>query len=140
MFCLPKTAWPPTLAVVTDDHRTISAHFGRATLYEVFTISGGKITGHESMAKPSHSQFAHPPHEQTGHAHGQGPAAQHHHAEMLEPIRDCQVLLAGGMGQGAYDSLVQAGIRPVVTDIPEIETAVDAYLNSSLVDHLERLH
>jgi predicted Fe-Mo cluster-binding NifX family protein len=32
------------IAVVTDDHLTISAHFGRAVFYEVFTISEGKVT------------------------------------------------------------------------------------------------
>ena len=40
------------IAVVTDDHRTISAHFGRAIYYEVFTISDGKMTGRETLPKP----------------------------------------------------------------------------------------
>ena len=35
------------IAVVTDDHMTICAHFGRAVYYEVFTISDGKIAGRE---------------------------------------------------------------------------------------------
>lgn len=34
----------------------------------------------------------------------------------------------------------QAGIRPVVTDIPTIDEAVQAYVEGRLVDHTERLH
>jgi predicted Fe-Mo cluster-binding NifX family protein len=128
------------IAIVTDDHRTISAHFGRAVYYEVFSISDGKITGHESLTKPSHNQFAGEPHDEPGYTHGRGPMAKSRHGRMLEPIRDCQILLARGMGQGAYDSLKSAGIQPIMTDILEIESAVKAYLDGTLVEHPERLH
>ena len=121
------------IAVVTDDHRTISAHFGRALYYEVFTITDGKITQREALPKPAHNQFANEPHDEPGYTHGR-------HARMLEPIRDCQVLLTRGMGQGAFDNLKQAGIQPILTDIQEIEPAVKAYIDGQLQDHPERLH
>jgi predicted Fe-Mo cluster-binding NifX family protein len=114
------------IAVVTDDHLTISAHFGWAVFYEVFTVSDGKVTAHETLPKPAHGSFAHGP----GHDHGQ----------MLAPILDCQVLLAGGMGQGAHISLTQAGIQPILTDIRGIEEAIKAYLAGQLTEHPERLH
>ena len=38
------------IAVVTDDHQTISAHFGRAMYYEVFTVVDGK--DHPSRGAP----------------------------------------------------------------------------------------
>jgi predicted Fe-Mo cluster-binding NifX family protein len=128
------------IAVVTDDHRTISAHFGRAVFYEVFTIIEMKITARETLTKPAHNQFANEPHDEPGYAHGQGPAAEGRHARMLEPIRDCQVLLAGGMGQGAHDNLKQAGIQPILTDILDIDQAIKSYINGQLVDHSEWLH
>ena len=55
-------------------------------------------------------------------------------------IADCQVLLARGMGSGAYEGMKQAGIRPIVTDIANIDEAVQAYLSGRAVDHTERLH
>ncbi len=128
------------IAVVTDDHQTISAHFGRAAFYEVFTVTDGKIVQRAALMKPSHNLFANEPHDEPGFAHGQGPAAESRHVRMLEPIRDCQVLLTRGMGQGAHDNLIQAGIQPILTDIHEIEPAVKAYINGQLVDHPERLH
>jgi predicted Fe-Mo cluster-binding NifX family protein len=59
---------------------------------------------------------------------------------MAAAISDCQVLLARGMGAGAYQSVKQAGIRPVVTDIADIDEAVQAYIEGRLVDYSERLH
>lgn len=112
------------IAVVSDDYRTICAYFGRAIYYEVFTVTGGKITGRESLAKPSHNQFANEPHDEPGFKHGEGPAAKSRHTRMFTPILDCQVLLVGSMGQGAYDGLKQAGVQPAVTDIRDIERAV----------------
>lgn len=128
------------IAVVTDDHKTISAHFGKATYYEVFTISDGKITGKEALQKPAHNQFANEPHNEHGYAHGMGPAAENRHARMLEPISDCQVLVAGGMGQGAYESLNQAGIKTILTDMIEIEVAIKAYIENRLTNQPARLH
>ena len=59
---------------------------------------------------------------------------------MFETISDCQVLLARGMGRGAYIGLEQTGIKPVLTDIAEIDAAVTAVVNGSIQDHTERLH
>ncbi len=128
------------IAVVTDDHRTISAHFGRAVFYEVFTISEGKITGQETLPKPAHGQLGHQPPTEPGFAHGFGPAEEGLHARMLAPIRDCKILLARGMGQGAYNNLAQAGIQPILTEVLEIDLALKSYLAGKLVDHHERLH
>ena len=59
---------------------------------------------------------------------------------MLEAIRDCDVLLARGMGRGAYESIRQAGIEPILTDEESINTAVQQYLAGTLINHVERLH
>jgi len=59
---------------------------------------------------------------------------------MAEAIRGCEALLCRGMGMGAYQSLEQLGIRPIVTDIAEIDDAVQAYLEGRIEDHTEKLH
>jgi predicted Fe-Mo cluster-binding NifX family protein len=128
------------IAVVTDDHSTISAHFGRAVYYEVFNISDGKVTGRESLPKASHNQSANEPHAEPGFAYGQGSMEENLHTRMFASILDCQVVLAGGMGQGAYNGLRQAGVQPVLTDMRDIEQAVNAYLEGTLTDHPELLH
>ena len=49
-------------------------------------------------------------------------------------------LLARGMGQGAHYSLKERGIRPVLTDIQDMQAAVEAYLSGKLIENLGRLH
>jgi predicted Fe-Mo cluster-binding NifX family protein len=128
------------IAIVTDDFKTISAHFGRAMHYTVFTIENGQVSARESRDKAGHHQFAeHSLHSHHG-LHGTDPASEDRHAAMMTTIADCQVLLACGMGAGAYNALKQRGINPIITDMHEIQAAVEAYLAGSLTDHPERLH
>jgi predicted Fe-Mo cluster-binding NifX family protein len=130
------------IAAVSEDGRTISQHFGRAPFYIVVTVEDGKIVSREQRDKMGHAHFAGEPHaeDQDPRGHGFDSAAQGRHTRMSAAIADCQALLARGMGAGAYESLQQAGIRPVITDIPTIDEAVQAYLTGGIVDHTERLH
>lgn len=130
------------IAVITDDFKTISAHFGRAQHYQVFTVENGKVIAQENRSKANHSQFAEQElhTHQPGEAHGSDPASQHRHGTMMDTITDCQVLLARGMGTGAHNALTGRGIQPIITDIQEIQLAVEAYLAGNIVDHVERLH
>ena len=124
------------IAIVTDDHQTISAHFGRAQFYEIFTIEAGKVTNRETIARSFPQALAvGAGHESEGEHHH-----QHDHNAMITPIADCQALLTRGMGRGAHLSLQEHDIQPIITDILEIQAAVDAYLGGTLVNHSERLH
>jgi len=58
---------------------------------------------------------------------------------MAETIADCEVLIAGGMGQGAYESLKGYGIRPIITDVGDIREAVLRCAKGDLPDLRERL-
>jgi predicted Fe-Mo cluster-binding NifX family protein len=130
------------VAAVTDDGKTISAHFGRARYYLVCTIEAGGVVSQELREKTGHHTFASSSHhdEHHAHGHGMGPHAASRHATMLEPLADCEVLLARGMGRGAYSALKEAGIKPVVTDEENIADGVKAYVEGTIVDHYERLH
>lgn len=130
------------IAVVTDDKKNISAHFGRAQYYVVFTVEDEKVTGDETRPKANHSQFAGEEHHHSEHgeSHGMDPGSQRRHSLMMETINDCQVLMARGMGQGAHNNLKELGIKPVLTDIQDIREAVDAYLAGKLIENLSRVH
>lgn len=136
------------IAAVTEDGINISQHFGRAPYYVVVTVEDGKVVSKELRDKIGHAQFAaehqeeHRPASQENDPRGHGfdPAAQNRHARMAAAIQDCDILLARGMGAGAYSSLAQAGIRPILTDIPIIDEAVQAVLRGDIVDHPEKLH
>ena len=129
------------IAVVTDDEKTISTHFGQARYYVVLTVKDGKVTERETRPKVHQSQFAgeHYHHGEQGDVHGMDRQAQHRHARMMDAISDCQALIARGMGQGAHYSLTSQGIKPVLTDTRDIQEAVDAYLDGTLIENLSRV-
>jgi predicted Fe-Mo cluster-binding NifX family protein len=145
------------IAAVSEDGVTISQHFGRAPFYVVVTVEDGRIVSRETRDKMGHTQFAGETHEESHgedpRGHGFDPAAQSRHARMASAIADCDVLLArsalapalrfgasAGVGAGAYGSMKQAGIRPLVTGMTGIDDVVQACLAGILTDHVERLH
>jgi len=129
------------IAAITEDGTAISQHFGRAPLYVVVTVEDGKIVSKETRAKTGHHTFAAQHAELApGERHGYDAGSQVRHASMMENIADCQVLLAGGMGWGAYESLKSCNIQPIVTDIGIIDEAVKLYLEGKLSNLMERLH
>ncbi len=129
------------IAVITDDGKTISQHFGRAPYYKVLTVEEGKIVNSEMRDKLGHNQFsALGPEEHHPDQHGLDSASHDKHTQMAGSISDCEVLICGGMGRGAYESMRLLNIKPVVTEIRDIEEAVQAFLDGKLVDHTEMLH
>ncbi len=129
------------IAAITDDGLAISQHFGRAPYYVVVTVEGGKIVSRERRDKMGHARFANEPHaEEAGQPHGFGPQAHNRYLQMAEAIADCEALLCGGMGRGAYESIKARNIKPVVIDIRLIDEAVLAYAQGKIVDLVERLH
>ncbi|MCX6382963.1 MAG: NifB/NifX family molybdenum-iron cluster-binding protein [Actinobacteria bacterium] len=131
------------IAFVSEDGNTISQHFGRAPFYIILTIENGKIIAREKRDKIGHNQFIGnltESHDGDARGHGYGADAQDKHSRMAATIADCEVLVAGGMGSGAYESMKQAGIKPIITDMINIDEAAQAYIDNRLKDHTEMLH
>ena len=129
------------IAAISDDEITISQHFGRAPFYVVVTVEDDRIVNKETREKSGHHTFAaHHADTKPGERHGYDAGAQVRHANMASTISDCQVVLAGGMGWGAYESLKSSNIEPIVTDVKDIDEAVQRYLDGKLENLMERLH
>ena len=130
------------IAAISEDGITISQHFGRAPLYVVATVEDGEVVNKETRDKAGHHTFAAHQHPDAGpgERHGYDAGSQSRHASMAETISDCQVLLAGGMGWGAYESMKNYNIEPVVTDVESIDEAVKLYIEGKLPNLMERLH
>jgi predicted Fe-Mo cluster-binding NifX family protein len=130
------------IAAISDDGISISQHFGRAQYYVIVTIEDGQIMTSETRPKAGHHTFAAQEHPRLtpGERHGYDAGSQAKHRAMAETIADCEVLIAGGMGWGAYESLKANGIRPIITDLADIREAVLRLLAGDLPDLMERLH
>jgi predicted Fe-Mo cluster-binding NifX family protein len=130
------------VAFVTDDGNIISPHFGRARFYEVVTIEDGKVTYRERREKAGHHTFygqeAHGEHH--GSDHGFDEHSQGKHRMMTANILDCQMMVARGMGNGAYQHMLNANIKPIITDKRTIDEAVQEIINGTIIDHTEKLH
>ena len=138
------------VAVVTDDNKTISPHFGRAQYYLVYEISDdGTIIGKETRSKSSHnhtevvqlrgnqiSEVTSSNHE----CHQNAESEASLHDTMLSNVRDCEALIARGMGAGMYSSIRQLEIKPFITSASIADDAVQAYIKGRLDNHVERLH
>ena len=126
------------IAVVTDDGKTISQHFGRAKYYVVFDLQDGVIKGSEMRDKAAHhvGDDQHQ-HEEGGH---HGPEADAKHTSMLSNVADCEVLIARGLGWGAHEAIKGAGLKPFITNLELAEDAVKAFIEGKLDNHAELLH
>lgn len=134
------------IAVVTNNGATVSQHFGRAPYYKIFEIENNKIeyiylrerrTGHFAPGGIQHNHEHNQAHGSTA-GHGYGRDAQNRHASMVEELSDCKVLIAGGMGMGAYENFSNAGLEVILTDRRDIEETIEAYLKGGLENLMEQ--
>ena len=129
------------IGVVTDDGKTISPHFGMAKFYLVFEIGeDGTVKGKEMRPKAWHSHGGNSEHVNDQHSMQHGGSEDSTHGEMLANVRDCEALIARGMGQPMYNAILGKGIRPFLTDIALTDEAVQAYAKGTLDNLSRKLH
>ncbi len=131
------------IAITTDDGKIVSRHFGRALYFLVLTIEEGKVVNREMREKLGHQHFHTHEHSDEHHhqeRHGLDEPSHNKHVSMVEAISDCEYVISGGMGMGAYDSINRLHLKPVITDFLEIDAVIQAFLAGNLIDHKELLH
>jgi len=130
------------IAVVSEDKVNVSEHLGGAPYFVVVNVEDGKVTGKEEREKPGHKKFAseeeHPLTDEKGH-HGIGPQATERHKQMYEIIKDCEVLIAGRMGFGAYEDMTSFGLKVIATDVKTIDEAISLYVEGKLEHQKDRI-
>jgi predicted Fe-Mo cluster-binding NifX family protein len=113
------------IAVASDDQKTISEHFGRASGFMVFEIENNTISKQEYRENIGKS---------TGECHSCD------HDMMIKNIKDCDVVISYGMGQRIYADLLKNNITAIVTDERTVSDAVNQFLKNKLNNRLDRLH
>ena len=119
------------IAFPTDDGKTISSHLGQARYFQVIRLEDGKILDNEMRAKVSHTHQEHSPDESN---------QAHPGKAMFETIRDCQVLIAGGMGKPAFERAKSMGMEVYLTGEKYIDVAMQAYQAGTLDTDMRRVH
>lgn len=130
------------IAFVTDDGITITKHFGRAGKYLVVEVGEGKEVSRDLRDKMGHKQFHTIKREDKStdrHSHD-NPADHSKHMQMMAAIEDCDVVVCGGMGRGAFRSIVSLGKEVFMTNAGDINDALSAYLAGELVNMSDLVH
>lgn len=98
------------VAVATDNN-TVAGHFGKCEEYTLFNIQNGKVVNKETLNTKEHGHSLLPPYLKE---HG------------------VDVVICGGMGQGAYDALVKKDIKVFVGPQGNIDEVIEKLLNGKL--------
>ena len=130
------------IAFVTDDGITITQHFGRAGKYLVVEVEGETEFSRDLRDKMGHRQFHKIESEEKNigvHSHD-NPANHSKHVQMMAAIEDCDVVVCGGMGRGAFNSIVSLGKEVFMTNTGNINDALKAYLAGELPNMSDLVH
>lgn len=137
------------IAIASNDGKSVSGHFGPTKSYLVVTIQDNEIINQEIREKFSHHKGSHDEgehhhnhdheHQNGNHEHGNRHDKKHHN-RMIENILDCQYMLVKSMGNPVHDALTEAGIKPILTNIKNIEEAVKALLDGTIDNNTHLLH
>lgn len=97
------------IAVATIDGISLSQHFGQSKGFVVFDVQGLTVQNREFRTNDD------TPHNQgvCNHEAGKSQGA-HGHKSIFELLSDCGIVLCGGMGAGAAQSMLANGIKPVM--------------------------
>lgn len=98
---------------VTYDNGMVFQHFGRTENFKIYEVEDGKVLSSEVM-----------------NSNGVG----HEALAWLLKDNTVDVLICGGMGQGAQDALAEAGIEVCAGAEGDTDAAVEAYLKGELVN------
>ena len=105
------------IAVTSQNRKTITEHAGKCRRFWIYEIEKGLVVGKSLVGVSMHEVL---------HAN---------HQKLADPLAGINVLIAGGMGPGLFDRLMQGGILPVIT----LEEDPDAAVAALLANNLDRL-
>ena len=109
------------IAIPSNDRLTINPHFGRTAGFLVFDYDGSEITSEYRAVEESTAEEI---------CCGGGGAS--HHELIVRSIRDCDVVIAGGMGSGMMRTLYDAGIEVALSTVTDARSAVEMLVHDIL--------
>lgn len=121
------------IAIPSDDQVTLCPHFGRTRGFLIFSIKNGIVENQEYRANTftQHVMGQQQPQHHHEHEH-QGERHQHSHGGILEALKDCEVVIAGGMGYRLQEDLARAEKQVFITRLSDAREAVERFLKDNL--------
>ena len=122
------------IAVATNDNQTVAGHVGRCKAFIVYQTDGLKTLNKEirinSFTHHDHNN-EHQQHQGEGHGHG--------HNNLIEGLKDCEILIFNRGGMRLIEDLKAHNITPILTNEKQAEDAVLKYLTGDLIVNEENV-
>lgn len=117
----------------TNDRKTIAKRTGRCEEFAIYEIENGKIINVDYLKNThEHHDHDHDHGQGHGHGHGKGQGERHHsHSDIMELLKDVDVLLVGRVGKYMKGDLIESGLKYQLTKKIDIEEAIDEFLEGS---------
>ncbi len=143
------------IAIPTNNKKDLSKHFGRSKFFAIYNIVDSKVADINYISLPEHDDHDHHHNHDHDHSHhGNQPmglgmiekgnkgagGGRDFHGDLIELIKDCDVLISGGMGMGMQENLKRTKFKTYLTKIKSIEEAVNSYIDGTLENDNELIH
>ncbi len=114
------------VAFATDTGTEVNQHFGRLRGFVIVDVVDGHETSRFAVGRPINADRQ----------NGQG----NNHSALLDPVADCDILVAGGMGLPMTEHVARQGIDLVLTSVSEISEALAQLIEGTLDHEANRAH
>lgn len=104
------------IAIASSDGKTLAQHFGRCKGFVVFEVENGEVVTREYRDNVFSEH-------QGAHDGGEGNCAP------TDLLRDCDVVVASGMGPRAYRRLKEQGKKVIIAAEDDVESIVSKILS-----------
>ncbi|EJO5347878.1 NifB/NifX family molybdenum-iron cluster-binding protein [Clostridium botulinum] len=97
------------------NQEVVNQHFGKSKTFAIATIEGNKVVDIKNISTES---------------------LQHNHGGLSSLLAEekVELVITGGIGQGAYDALIKQGLKVIRGAKGTIEEILHQYLNGELED------
>lgn len=120
------------IAVASDDGLNLAHHFGRTKGFLLFDVDEKKILN-KNYVKNTFTGHA------RGHHHDSHEHHHHHtHGNILQALKECQVVISHGMGRRLLVDFENAGKDVYITSASSADVAVKQYLDGVLVHNPDK--
>lgn len=103
------------IAIASQNKTTITEHAGHCQKFWIYETKESEIIDKKLLELSREESF------------------HHSSADAPHPLDEVQVLIAGGMGRGLMQRLARKEIEGIITKETDLDKAVSAYLDGSLV-------
>ena len=120
------------IAVATIDNYTVAGHVGRCRAFLIYQTDGSNIQSKE-VRENSFTHHGRKNGKVDEHHHNHREGQGHGHQNLIEGLKDCEVLIFNQGGWRLIEDMKAHNIKPILTNEAIAEIAVLKYIKGELI-------